>query len=270
LTNLAIFFGDDSIKEKYSSAYKKYRKWTFGHVGSRCVLCKGLSMPAGNGFDSYLIHADKNYPYKRSSSDFHQTILPIFSLVEAEIYDSQSKTLYTTVVRILAILRFRSPIFDDIKKKEAPRSYSYDDDIVCVIAPLEIDSNPQYDHSHLLPFDLYQYQKDPHAIDNRMLHIKCCHISALKRPVFYMGRNKMRMDNYVNNMEFGKTNKRRQQFFVITIERWHPKVKDGRAYDTFYSNRTTTMKSSGANKRKRCWSAFSSESELTEVIDDSS
>jgi hypothetical protein len=126
MRNLTIFFGDDSIKNKYVNAYRKFRNWSSGRVGSRCALCKGLSLPAGNGFDKYLIHADRNYIYKKSSSDLHQGTIPIFSLVEAEIYDSQSKTLYTTVVRILAILRFRSPIFGDIKNnnEEVPNSIS--------------------------------------------------------------------------------------------------------------------------------------------------
>jgi hypothetical protein len=208
-------------------------------------------MPAGNGFDKFIVHADRKYP----TSSLHQSPISVFSLVEAEIFNSQLNETFTTVVRVLAILRFRTllelgnlPVDD---KKSDANPY---DDILCVVAPMEIDATNT--NRSFLPYDLYQYQKDPQVSDNRMFYIACCHVSSILRPVFCMARNPTRIDNYANNTEFGRSNVRRQQFYVITVERWHPKVEQGRVYETFYLKKKS--------RNNKSWLAFKTESEILE------
>jgi len=106
-----------------------------------------------------------------------------------------------------------------------------------------------------LPFDLYQYQRDPSG-DNQMIHITCCHVSALLRPVFCIARNLTDIGNQATSMVFGESNTKRQQFCIITLNRWHPRLEEGRKYDSFYSDKQT--------RNKNSWAVFNKEAVIKE------
>ena len=77
----------------------------------------------------------------------------------------------------------------------------------------------------LLPYDIYEYQAD--EIDKTRMKISCCHVSQLKKPVFHIAINPIEIHNYAKSVH-------NQYFYIITIDRWQPKLDQGRVYDEYY------------------------------------
>ena len=245
--NLDVYFNSDVICEKYKRAYKRFKRWKRGSSKVRCYMCKGLNIPKrirtnddddGDEFDKFIVHADRNYPIGSEVNVLRQSTIPIFSVIEAKIYNLETKLETIQVVRVMAILQFTK--------------IDRDDEIICVVAPMETD--PKSTTSSLIPFDIYQYLRDP--VDNAALYITCCHASSLLRPVFCMAKDKPPdLQNCVSCTEYGRNNDKRQQFYVITMKRWFPTISEGRTYESFYSSRT---------RNKSSWSAFNKEEDIKE------
>jgi len=247
--NLDVFFGDRNMRDKFVRAYSMFTRWKTDHGSTKCSLCKGLKLSSRKGVfkeNECIIRADRNYPLSYATSNQHEITVPAFSVMEAEVYDSITATSSVHVVRILAIVQFRR-LNAALHSNEV-----YDEEILCVVAPMKIDPKP---HRSQIPFDVYQYQRDPNG-DNQMMHITCCHVSALLRPVFCIARNWTDIGNQATSMVFGESNKKRQQFYIITLNRWHPRLEEGRKYDSFYSDKQTNNKNS--------WAAFHKEAVIKE------
>jgi hypothetical protein len=245
--NLDVYFDSEVICEKYKRAYKMLKKWKKGSSSVKCYMCKGLNIPKrirtsdddGDEFDKFIVHADRNYPIGSQENVLRKSTIPIFSVIEAKIYNLHTKEETIQVVRVMAILQFTK--------------INRDDEIICIVAPMEVDSTIS---SSLIPFDIYQYLRDP--VDKAALYITCCHASSLLRPVFCMAKDKPPdLKNCVSCTEYGRNNAKRQQFYVITIKRWFPTISEGRTYERFYSISRTRNKSSS-------WSAFNKEEVIKE------
>jgi hypothetical protein len=215
-----------------------FKAWQGGSSSTTiCSLCEGLSFKGNDDYEKFIAHADRDYVYTRTAHSLRQSKLPIFSMMQAECFDQASGTHSLQVVRIIAILEFRH-----MNKVE----------IICILAPMEKCLSA----IKPIPFDLYQYQSNKE--DHLYQEITCCHASMLRLPVFHIAKGPTETHNYVNNVQFAKSNKKRQQFYVITIDRCRLRVGEGRSYEEYYSSRNKKL----SNKKESGWQCFYTPSEI--------
>jgi hypothetical protein len=205
---LATHFSQTRVQSLYTSSYNMYKDWQNGEA--ECYICKGLRRSYRD--ESFSVHADREYPYSRSRNRVRQTTVPIFSVVEAEVYDQETDTIQTRIVRVLAILEF------------SPRRASKKDiEYIFMVGLME--KSPSSTRDSLIPYDIFRYQRDPN--DHESMKKSFLHESSfLLKPVFYIARNPTMIDNWVKNISI--------TFFVITVDRWHPSLEQVRNYQDYY------------------------------------
>jgi hypothetical protein len=120
-------------------------------------------------------------------------------------------------VNLLAIVQFASFSRPNQKGKRVFER----EEIVCIVGLMRKCSGVK----SLLPYDIYEYQAD--EINKTRMKISCCHVSQLKKPVFHIAINPIEIHNYAKSVH-------NQYFYIITIDRWQPKLDQGRVYDEYY------------------------------------
>jgi hypothetical protein len=203
---LATHFSQTRVQSLYTSSYNMYKDWQNGEA--ECYICKGLRRCYAD--ENFSIHADKEYrPYSRSRNrQMKQTSVPIFSVVEAEVYDEDTGTIQTRVVRVLAILEFM-------------RQENKDVEYIFMVGLMETSISTR---GSLIPYDIYRYQRDPK--DHKSMKKCFLHGNSFLKPVFHIAESPTTIDNCVNITTM--------TFFVITVDRWYPSLEQVRNYQDFY------------------------------------
>jgi hypothetical protein len=217
---LHTFFKETWVKGiVHSLTFEMFQAWIREERSSRYAtfLCKGISIEGNKEYEKFVVHADNNCPGIKSSNNVREITIPAFSVLEAEIYDPIIKQNSTQVVRVLAIVQFASFSRPNQKGKRVFER----EEIVCIVGLMRKCSGVEC----LLPYDIYEYQAD--EIDKTRMKISCCHVSQLKKPVFHIAINPIEIHNYAKSVH-------NQYFYIITIDRWQPKLDQGRVYDEYY------------------------------------
>jgi hypothetical protein len=200
---LARHFLKTWVQKQYVSSNNIYQDWRKGKA--ECYICKGLRRSYAD--ESFSVHADSEYPLSRSRNRVKQTTVPIFSVVEAEVYDEDTDTIQTRVVRVLAILEF-------MRQKNKDVEYIF---MIGLMEKISIRGS-------LIPYDIYRYQRDPN--DHESMKKCFLHGNSFQKPLFHIARSPTTIDNCVDITTM--------TFFVITVDRWYPSLEQVRNYQDFY------------------------------------